>query len=47
MGDRSPKSKERGQKQKIAAKAAGAAAAKAKQDVQSRAPAIPGQKART
>ena len=38
MGDRSPKSKQRDQKQKDVAKASGAAAAKSKQDGQSRAP---------
>jgi hypothetical protein len=35
MGDKSPKSKERGQKQKTAANAQSAAAAKSKQDRQS------------
>jgi len=35
MGDKSPKSKQRGQKQKDAAKAEGVAAAKAKRDSQS------------
>jgi len=34
MGDKSPKSKQRGQKQKNFAKAEGAAAAKSKQDNQ-------------
>ena len=38
MGDRSPKSKQRDQKQKNTAKASDAAAAKSKQDGQSRAP---------
>jgi hypothetical protein len=38
MGDRSPKSKQRDQKQKNVAKASDAAAAKSKQDGQSRAP---------
>lgn len=38
MGDRSPKSKQRDQKQKDIAKASDAAAAKSKQDAQSRAP---------
>jgi uncharacterized protein YheU (UPF0270 family) len=38
MGDRSPKSKQRDQKQKDVAKAGDAAAAKSKQDAQSRAP---------
>jgi hypothetical protein len=38
MGDRSPKSKQRDQKQKDAAKANDAAAAKSKQDAQSRMP---------
>ncbi len=37
MGDKSPKSKQRGQTQKDAAKAEGAAAAKSKQDNQSQA----------
>jgi hypothetical protein len=41
MGDRSPKSKQRDQKQKDFAKATGAAEAKSKQDKQSRAP-LPG-----
>ena len=36
MGDRSPKSKQRSQKQKDFAKAEGAAQAKSKQDKQSR-----------
>jgi uncharacterized protein YheU (UPF0270 family) len=38
MGDRSPTSKQRDQKQKDVAKASDAAAAKSKQDAQSRAP---------
>jgi len=38
MGDKSLKSKQRGQKQKDLAKAEGAAAAKSKQDHQSRGP---------
>ena len=38
VGDRSPKSKQRDQKQKDVAKASDAAAAKSKQDAQSRAP---------
>jgi hypothetical protein len=38
MGDRSPKSKQRDQKQRGIAKAADAAQAKSKQDGQSRAP---------
>ena len=38
MGDRSPKSKQRDQKQSDVAKASDAAAAKSKQDAQSRAP---------
>ena len=38
MGDKSPKSKQRDQKQKDLAKAEGAAGAKSKQDSQSRAP---------
>ena len=42
MGDKSPKSKEKGQKQKNAARADDAAAARAKQAGQSRAPQIPG-----
>lgn len=41
MGDRSPKSKERGQKQKDVAKATGAAKAAFKQASQSQAPTIP------
>ena len=43
MGDKSPKSKVRDQKQKDVARAEGAAAAKSKQDAQSRAP-LPGAK---
>lgn len=43
MGDRSPKSRERGQKQKDAARATGAAKAAAKQASQSQAPKIPTQ----
>ena len=46
MGDRSPKSKRRDDQQKHAAKASDAAAAKAKQDGQSR-PPVPGQKGKT
>jgi len=42
MGDKSPKSKQRGQKQKDAAKAEGAAQAKSKQDSYSQTPPIPG-----
>jgi hypothetical protein len=38
MGDKSPKSKQRGQKQKDIAKAQGAAEAKSKQNSQSKAP---------
>jgi hypothetical protein len=38
MGDKSPKSKQRDQKQKNAAKAEGAAQAKSKQDNQSHVP---------
>lgn len=38
MGDKSPKSKQRGLKQKDAAKAEGAAKARSKQDNQSHAP---------
>ena len=41
MGDKSPKSKQRGQKQKNLAKAGGAAEAKSKQDSQSQAPRTP------
>jgi hypothetical protein len=42
MGDKSPKSKQRDEKQKDAAKAAGAAAAISKQASQSHAPTLPG-----
>jgi hypothetical protein len=42
MGDKSPKSKQRSHQQKDTAKASIAAAAKSKQDSQSRAPKIPG-----
>jgi hypothetical protein len=42
MGDRSPKSKERGQKQKDAARASGAAKAASKQASHSQAQKIPG-----
>jgi hypothetical protein len=45
MGDRSPKSKQRNQKQKDTAKAAYAADAKSKQDGQSRGP-LPAAKGR-
>jgi hypothetical protein len=38
MGDKSPKSKQRGQQQKDLAKAEGAAGAKSKQDSQNRSP---------
>jgi hypothetical protein len=41
MGDKSPKSKERGQKQKNAARATGAAKAAFKQAGQSQAPKTP------
>lgn len=41
MGDKSPKSKQRDQKQKNAAKASGAAKAKSKQDSWNRTPAGP------
>ena len=41
MGDKSPKSKQRGQKQKDVAKAADAAGARAKQDSHNRAPQSP------
>ena len=46
MGDRSPKSKQRGQKQKDAARAEGAAQAKSKQDShnQAKVPAGKGKK---
>jgi hypothetical protein len=40
MGDKSPKSKQRGQKQKNLAKAESAAGAKSKQDSQSHIPQI-------
>ncbi len=42
MGDKSPKSKRRGQQQRSAAKAEDTAAAKSKQYSQSRAPQTPG-----
>ena len=42
MGDRSPKSKERGQKQKNAAKISSAAAAKSKQEAHNRSPLFGG-----
>ena len=42
MGDKSPKSKQRGQKQKEAAKSEGAVQARTKQDSYRQAPAIPG-----
>ncbi len=42
MGDKSPKSKQRTHQQKDAAKAHDTAAAKVKQDSQSRAPKTPG-----
>jgi hypothetical protein len=42
MGDKSPKSKQRSHQQKNAAKAENTAAAKFKQDSQSRAPKTPG-----
>ena len=42
VGDKSPKSKERDQKQKSAVKAENAAHARSKQDSQSRATQIPG-----
>ena len=41
MGDKSPKSKQRDQKQKVVAKAVDAAEAKAKQDSHNRAPKSP------
>jgi hypothetical protein len=41
MGDKSPKAKQRGQKQKDLAKASSAADAKSKQDSQSHAPQAP------
>ena len=43
MGDKSPKSKERGQKQKTAAKAVNAAQVRSKQDSYSQAKQSPGQ----
>jgi hypothetical protein len=42
MGDKSPKSKQRGQKQKDAARAEGAEQAKSKQDSYSKPSPIPG-----
>lgn len=45
MGDRSPKSKNRDNKQKESARVENVAAAKSKQDKQSRAPLLPGKKA--
>lgn len=42
MGDKSPKAKQRSDQQKNAAKQGSAAAAKFKQDSQSRAPQTPG-----
>jgi hypothetical protein len=42
MGDKSPKSKQRDQKQKNAARAEGAAQAKSKQDSYRQTPSIPG-----
>jgi hypothetical protein len=45
MGDKSPKSKQRGQKQKSLARAEDAADARSKQDKQSRAP-LPAAKGR-
>ena len=42
MGDKSPKSKERGQKQKNVARKAEATAASVKQSSQSHAPNVPG-----
>jgi len=42
MGDKSPKAKQRGQKQKDAARADGAAQAKSKQDSYRQTPPIPG-----
>lgn len=44
VGDKSPKSKQREQQQKKAAKTQGAAAAKSKQDGQSRAPLSKGKR---
>jgi len=41
MGDRSPKAKQKDQKQKDAAKKAGTASAKSKQDSQSYVPPLP------
>lgn len=46
MGDKSPKSKQRSQKQKDVSKASGVAAARAKQDGQNRAPQTPGNRQR-
>jgi hypothetical protein len=42
MGDKSPKSKQRDQKQKDAARAEGASRAQSKQDSYRRTPSIPG-----
>lgn len=42
MGDKSPKSKERNQKQRSAARAEDAAAAKVKREGYTHAPAVPG-----
>ena len=42
MGDKSPKAKQRDQKQKDAARAEGAAKAKSKQDSYRQTPSIPG-----
>jgi hypothetical protein len=42
MGDKSPKAKQRGQKQKDAARVEGAAQAKSKQDSYRQTPSIPG-----
>jgi hypothetical protein len=42
MGDKSPKSKQRDQKQKNAARAEGAAQARSKQDSYRQTPSIPG-----
>ena len=44
VGDKSPKSKERGQKQKTAAKADRAAEARSKQDSQSKLPPAKGKR---
>jgi hypothetical protein len=44
MGDRSPKSKQRDQKQKDATKVASSTAAKSKQDQQSHVPVTPGKR---